>query len=90
MYAHVHLVRSSGALKTAWDMKVAGIRGTGRPKTSWKQVTERDRRDWGLSTIDPHERNTWRSDVRAAMRAASQLPGRGSTDVDVTPAPASR
>ena len=83
-----HVVRSSGAIKTAWDMQVAGIRGTGRPKTSWKQVTERDMRDWGLSKTDPHEKNTWRSGVRTAMRAASQLPGRGSTEVDVTPAPA--
>ena len=26
---------------------------------------------------DPHDRYTWRSGVRSAMRAASQLPGRG-------------
>ena len=29
-----------------------------------------------------------RSGVRSAMSAASQLPGRGPTDVDDTPAPA--
>ena len=28
----------------------------------------------------------WRSDVRSAIRAASQLPGRGPTDVDDAPA----
>ena len=33
-------------------------------------------------------RSTWRSGVRSAMRAASQLPGRGPTDVDDAPAPA--
>ena len=32
------------------------------------------------------ERSTWRSGVRSAMRAASQLPGRGPTDVDDAPA----
>ena len=34
------------------------------------------------------ERSTWRSGVRSAMRAASQLPGKGPTDVDDAPAPA--
>ena len=34
------------------------------------------------------EPTTWRSGVRSAMRAASQLPGKGPTDVDDAPAPA--
>ena len=36
-----------------------------------------------LTLIDS---STWRSGVRSAMVAASQLPGRGPTDVDVAPA----
>ena len=36
----------------------------------------------------PHDRRTWRSGVRSAMCAASQLSGRGPTDVDVVPVPA--
>ena len=39
---------------------------------TWKQLTERDRREWKLSAIDPHDRDTCRSGVRSAMRAASQ------------------
>ena len=39
-------------------------------------------------TVDPQERSTPRSGVRSAMRAASQLPGKGPTDVDDAPAPA--
>ena len=35
--------------------------------------------------VDPHERSTWRSDVRSAMCAASKLPGREPTDVDDAP-----
>ena len=50
---------------------------------TWKQLTERDCREWKLSAIDPHDRDTWRSDVRSAMPAASQLPGRGPTVVDM-------
>ena len=55
---------------------------------TWKQLRERDCREWKLSAIDPHDRHTWRSDVRSAMCAAlSQLPGRGPTDVYVAPVP---
>ena len=57
-------------------------------RPSWKQLTERDRRGWKLSAIDPHDRDTGRSGVRSAMRAASQLPGRGPTVVDMAPIPA--
>ena len=32
-------------------------------------------REWKLSAIDPHDRDTWRSGVRSAMHATSQLPG---------------
>ena len=83
-----HVERSNGAIKTAFDIQVNGKRGPGRPKMTWKQLTERDRREWKLSAIDPHDRDTWRSGVRSAMRAASQLPGRGPTIVDMAPIPA--
>ena len=53
-----------------------------------KSRSEKDCREWKLMTVDPQERSTWRSGVRSAMRAASQLPGKGSTDVDDAPAPA--
>ena len=49
---------------------------------------EKDCREWKLRTDDPQERSTWRSGVRSAMRAASQLPGRGATHLDDAPAPA--
>ena len=55
---------------------------------TWKQLTERDRREWKLSAINPHDRDTWRSGVRSAMCAAKQLPGRGPTVVDMVPVPA--
>ena len=63
---------SSGAIKTAFDIQVDGKRGPGRPKMTWKPLTERDCREWKLSAINPHDRRTWRSGVRSAMRAASQ------------------
>ena len=88
LHWYVHVQRSNGAVKTAFDIQVNGKHGPGRPKMTWKQQTERDRREWKLSAIDPHDRDTWRSGVRSAMRAASQLPGRGPTVVDMAPIPA--
>ena len=83
-----HVERSNGAVKTAFDLQVDGKHGPGRPKMTWKQLTERDCREWKLLAIDPHDRHTWRSGVRSAMCAASHLPGREPTDVDVAPVPA--
>ena len=85
-YGHVEC--SNGAVKTAFDIQVDGKRGPGRPKMTWKQLTERDCRELKLSAINPHDRCTWRSGVRSAMHAASQLSGRGPTDVDIAPVPA--
>ena len=85
-YGHVEC--SSGAVKTDFHKQVEGKCGPGRPKMTWKQLTERDCREWKLSAINPHHRHTWRSGVRSAMHAASQLSGRGPTDVDVAPVPA--
>ena len=75
-YGHVEC--TSGAVKTAFDIQVDGKRGPGRPKMTWKQLTERDCREWKHSAIDPHDGHTWRSGVRSGMRAASQLSGRGA------------
>ena len=55
-YGHVEC--SNGAVKTALNIQVSGKRGPGRPKKTWKQLTERDRREWKLSAINPHDRDT--------------------------------
>ena len=39
--------------------------------------------------VDPCERDVWRSKMRSAMLAATQLPGGKRADVDGAPAPAS-
>ena len=83
-----HVEHSSGAVRTACDIQIDCRWRAGRPKLTWKKLTEKDCREWNLTTVDPQERSTWRSGVRSAMPAASQLPGRGPTDVDDAPAPA--
>ena len=83
-----HVERSNRAVKTAFDIHADGKRGPGRPKMTWKQLTERDCREWKLSAINTHDRHTWRSGMRSTMRAESQLSGRGPTGVDVASVPA--
>ena len=63
-------------------MESMGLGGPRWHGSSWEC------REWKLSAINPHDRHTWRSGVRSAMRAASQQLGRGATDVDVAPVPA--
>ena len=41
-----HVERSNGAVKTAFDIQVEGKSGPGRPKMTWKQLTE------GLQRVD--------------------------------------
>ena len=55
---------------------------------TWKQLTERIAESRS-SLLLTHDRHTWRSGLRSAMCAASQLPGRGSSHVDVAPVPTS-
>ena len=83
-----HVESSSGAIRTACDIQIFGRREAGRPKLTWKKLAEKDCCEWKLTTVDPQVRSTWRSGVRSAMRAASQLSGKGPTDVDDAPAPA--
>ena len=83
-----HVERSCGAIRTACDIQIDGRPGAGRPKLTWKKLTERDCGEWKLTKVDFQERSTWRSGVRSAMRAASQLPGKGPTEVEDAPAPA--
>ena len=83
-----HMEHSNGAVKTAFDIQTVGKRGSGRPKMTWKKLTERNCREWKPSAIDPHDRDTWRSGVRSAMCAASQLAGRGPTVMNIAPVPA--
>ena len=51
-----HVEGSNGAVKTASDIRVDGKHGPGRPKMTWKQLTERDYREWKLSAINSHIR----------------------------------
>ena len=40
-----HMEHSSGAVRTACDIQIDGRRGAGRPKLTWKKLTEKDCRE---------------------------------------------
>ena len=69
-------------------MQIEGKRGPGQSKVTLKILTERDCLEWNLNEVDPCDRDVWRSGVRSAIRATSQLPGGEPTDVDDAPASA--
>ena len=48
------------------------------------ELKENDFPEWKVTMVDSKERSTWRSGVRSAMQAASQLPGRGPTNMDAS------
>ena len=48
---------------------------------TWKKLTENDCHDWELMTVEPQVRYIWRSSLRSAMYADSQLPGRCPIDM---------
>ena len=81
-----HVERSSGAVRIACDIQIDGRLGAGRPKLTWNKPMEKDLCELKLMTVDPQERSTWRSGVRSAIPAASQIPGRGPTYVGDAPA----
>ena len=41
--------------------------GARRPRLTWKKLTEKDCREWKLTTVNPQDRSTWRSGVRSAQ-----------------------
>ena len=53
-----YVERSSGAVRTACDIQIDGRRGAGRPKLTWKNLMEKDCREWKLTIVEPQERST--------------------------------
>ena len=50
--------RSSSAVRIACDIRIDGRRGVREAKLTWKKLTEKDCREWKLTTVDTQERST--------------------------------
>ena len=51
-----HVERYSGAVRTACAIQIDGRWGAGRPKLTWKKLTEKDCCEWKLTTVDPQKK----------------------------------
>ena len=78
-----HVMRSDGALKMTYDLRVTERRGRGRPQMSWPQHLKNDCSSWGLSQSDPKDRKICRRDVKFAKLAVSQSSGKRSPEMVV-------
>ena len=58
MFWFEHVERSSGAVRTACSKQIDRRQGAGRPKLTWKKLTEINCHKWKLMTVDPQERCT--------------------------------
>ena len=45
---------------TSCDIQIDGRRGAGKPKLTWKKLTEKNCGEWKLMTVDPQEMSTLR------------------------------
>ena len=68
----------NGAVKTAFDIQVNGKRGPGRAQDDLEAADREDRREWKLSAIDPHDRDTWRSGVRICHACSKPVAWKGA------------
>ena len=59
-----HVCRNEGSIRKAADMMVDGRRVRGRPKKSWADTVQEDRKAWKMTNIDPMDRLLWRKGLK--------------------------
>ena len=62
---HVLRKEESCGVKRAWNLEVAGKRGRGRPRLTWRSMVERECRRVGLKSSDHEDKARWRRGVAA-------------------------
>ena len=67
-----HVGRSTGWNAKVRQLNVPAERTTGRPKLSWEDIVNRDRKTLGMDHVNPQHRQEWRGRLRS--RLGSQAP----------------
>ena len=62
-----HVERSNSWIKHCTEMKVEGRRGKRRPRKTWLETVNQEKKDWKLNGIDPASRVEWRKALRMNM-----------------------
>ena len=62
-YGHVLRKEDNDWVKRCMEYKVEGTRPRGRPKKTWREIVEKDRRARGLNTEDAMCHSRWRKQI---------------------------
>ena len=62
-----HVERSTGWIAEVRKLNVAAQKRSGRPRKSWDEVLENDRKKLGMDSADPQNRSEWRGRLRERL-----------------------
>ena len=62
-----HVERSTGWIAEVRKLNVAAQKRSGRPRKSWDEVQENDRKKLGMDSADPQNRSEWRGRLRERL-----------------------
>jgi len=62
-YGHVLRKEDSDWVKKCMEYEVKGTRPRGRPKKTWREIVEKDRKAHGLNREDAIDRSRWRKQI---------------------------
>ena len=63
-----HVSRSSEWINQVTTLRIDGPVARGRPKITWREVVNEDRRKWGMMGTDPANRLEWRRMLRLSTK----------------------
>ena len=62
-----HVERSTGWIAEVCKLNVVAQKRSGRPRKSWDEVLENDRKKLGMDSADPQNRSEWRGRLRGRL-----------------------
>jgi len=62
-YGHVVRKEDKHIIHRALDMKVEGVRASGRPKRRWSDCVTKDMKEKNLEGTDARDRRKWRTTI---------------------------
>ena len=62
-----HVERSTGWIAEVRKLNVVAQKRSGRPRKSWDEVLENDRKKLGMDSVDPQNRSEWRGRLRERL-----------------------
>ena len=62
-----HVEHSTGWIAEVCKLNVVAQKRSGRPRESWDEVLENDRKKLGMDFTDPQNRSEWRGHLRERL-----------------------